>query len=267
MHGIALRELLGEELFAKSEPHVRAALRGEPQLFERTQAKADGAAGYTLARYIPDAENGAVRGFYVLVSDVTELKTAQAELERRVQELHILAATDPLTGIGNRRSFLDRAREEFIRSKRYGTPLAFLMIDVDHFKAVNDTYGHEAGDRLLAALAAVLRDALRTTDQVGRLGGEEFGALLTESSPAQAGLAAQRLLEALRNACVLTDAGESVCYTVSIGMAQCDDTVDSVEELMRRADAALYHAKKTGRDRICPYETCLAATEAPSPAA
>jgi diguanylate cyclase (GGDEF)-like protein/PAS domain S-box-containing protein len=258
MHGITLRELLGEELFAKSEPHVRAALRGEPQVFERPLARADGGAGHTLARYIPDADNGVVRGFYVLVSDVTELKTAQAELERRVRELHVLAATDPLTGIGNRRSFLDRAREEFIRSTRYGTPLAFLMIDVDHFKAVNDTYGHEAGDRLLAVLAATLRDALRTTDHVGRLGGEEFGALLIESSPAQSGLTAQRLLEALRNACVLADSGESVCYTVSIGMAQRGDGTDSVEDLMRRADTALYHAKKTGRDRICSYETCVA---------
>jgi diguanylate cyclase (GGDEF)-like protein/PAS domain S-box-containing protein len=253
MCGITVRDLMGETLFAKNEPYVLAALRGEPQTFERSLTKADGTVGYTLARYIPDTVDGAVRGFYVLVSDVTELKNTQSELERRVQELAILAATDPLTGIDNRRSFLNRAQEEFARSKRYGLPLAFLMIDVDHFKAVNDTYGHDAGDRLLKALAAALRDAMRTTDHVGRLGGEEFGALLIQSGAMEAAAVARRLRQALQNVCVLTDAGEKICFTVSMGLAQCDGDVATVEELMRRADAALYHAKKTGRDRISRY--------------
>lgn len=126
-------------------------------------------------------------------------------------------------------------------------------MDIDHFKAVNDTYGHDAGDRLLKALAAALRDAMRTTDHVGRLGGEEFGALLIQSGAMEAAAVARRLRQTLQNVCVLTDAGEKICFTVSMGLAQCDGDVATVEELMRRADAALYHAKKTGRDRISRY--------------
>lgn len=256
MRGISIRELMGQELFVKNEAHIRAALRGEPQVFERTLQKADGSAGYTLARYIPDVENGTVRGFYVLVSDVTELKNTQAELERRVQELAELATTDPLTGIGNRRHFLERAAEEFARGRRYGHPLTFVMIDVDHFKAVNDTHGHETGDRLLTTLAATLRDTLRDTDVIGRLGGEEFGALLIQNDEHGARAVAERLHDALRRTCVAAPSGAAVCFTVSMGLAHCtpgESGPDSVEELMRRADAALYLAKAAGRDRIRRY--------------
>lgn len=256
MLGISLPELFGEALFLKNEPYIRAALRGEPQAYERTLIKADGTTGYTLARYIPDVENGNTRGFYVLVSDVTELKITQAALEQRIQELDILAATDALTGIANRRRFLERTREELARCKRYGNSLTFLMIDVDHFKAVNDTYGHDAGDQLLKILAMTMKDTLRATDTVGRLGGEEFGALLIEDSQKDVDGVARRLHEALRSACVLTERGQEICFTVSIGLADFEVGVNSAEDLMRRADTALYHAKRTGRNRICWYGEC-----------
>jgi len=256
MRGITIQELFGNALFAKNEPYIRAALHGEPQVFERTLTKADGTAGHTLARYIPDVENGKTLGFYVLVSDVTELKSTQAELEQRIQELDLLATTDALTGIANRRRFLERTREEIARCKRYGTSLIFLMMDVDHFKTVNDTYGHDSGDRLLKMLATTMKDTLRVTDMVGRLGGEEFGALLIEDTSESADAVARRLHEALRNACILTETGQEICFTVSIGLAEFEEGVDSAEELMRRADTALYHAKRTGRDRICWHEKC-----------
>lgn len=252
MRGINLQDLLGEALFRKNEPFIRAALAGEPQLFERTLTKADGTVSFTLARYIPDMESGEVRGFFVLVTDVTELKTTQRELESRVKELDILAATDSLTGIGNRRHFLERAEDELARSKRYNLPLVFLMIDIDHFKSINDTYGHNTGDDVLKSMASTLQYTMRTTDIVGRLGGEEFGVLLIQTGTDEALVIAERLLKALQSVCVLTKSG-SICYTVSIGLSAYEGEDDSMESLMKRADIALYRAKESGRNRVCCF--------------
>ncbi len=250
MLGIAMEDMMGEALYAKNEPHIAAALRGEPQTFERVLTKADGSIGHTLARYIPDKVDGVVRGFFVLVSDVTELKNTQQELERRVQELQTLATTDALTGIGNRRHFLDRAEEEIARARRYGASLVFLMIDVDHFKNVNDTHGHDVGDAVLRSLGAGLRETVRATDHVGRLGGEEFGALLIEVTVAQARIVAERFRTMLQRSCIETRSGP-VTFTVSIGMSVYTGTTETLEDMMRRADLALYHAKNSGRDKVC----------------
>ena len=252
MLGITLQELLGDALFSKNEPYVLAALRGEPQIFERTLIKVDGSTSYTLARYIPDVEAGRVKGFFVLVTDVTELKATQKELESRVRELDILAATDSLTGIGNRRHFLQRAGEELIRSRRYGMPMAFLMLDIDHFKAINDKYGHNTGDDVLRSMASTLQQAMRATDIVGRLGGEEFGVLLIQTDQDEARVIAERLLKALQSVCVLTKTG-SICYTASIGLSALADGDDTIDAVMKRADIALYHAKATGRNRVCCF--------------
>jgi len=252
MLGIGLQDLLGETLFHRNEPHIIAALKGEQQLFERTYTKVDGSERATMARYIPDVEGGEVKGFFVLVTDVTELKTIQRELESRVKELDILAATDPLTGIGNRRHFLERAEDEMARSHRYGLPLVFLMIDIDHFKDINDKHGHDTGDDVLKSMASTLQHTMRATDIVGRLGGEEFGVLLIQSGTDEALVIAERLLKALQSVCVLTKNG-SICYTVSIGLSAYEGEDDSMASLMKRADLALYHAKQTGRNKVCCY--------------
>lgn len=260
MEGISIMELLGERLFRKNEPYIRAALRGEPQMFERTLTKADGSTGYTLARYIPDADGGGVRGFFVLVTDVTALKTTQMELEGKVAELDILATTDPLTGIANRRHFLRRAEEEHERSKRYGHSMVFMMLDIDHFKSINDRFGHDAGDEVLKSLASLLRQTLRATDIVGRLGGEEFGAILVEASLEDARATAERLRELVKNTAVPTVSGVVSC-TVSIGLSVCRKGDCSIEGGMKRADSALYDAKQTGRDKVSTF----ADTVAPEP--
>ncbi|MFP5221080.1 MAG: diguanylate cyclase [Acidobacteriota bacterium] len=252
MPGITLRELLGEVLYRKNEPYIRAALKGEPQIFERALTKVDGSVHTTQARYIPDMEADEAQGFFVLATDVTELKATQMELESRVRELDVLAATDPLTGIGNRRHFLERAEEELARSSRYQLPLVFLMIDVDNFKAINDNHGHYAGDEVLKSMAKTLQHTMRVTDIVGRLGGEEFGVVLIQTEMDEALLIADRLLRALQSVCVLTKTG-SICYTVSIGVAEFNRQEDTIDSLMRRADIALYHAKETGRNRVCCF--------------
>lgn len=253
MRGISLQELLGDVVFSKNEPYIRAALQGEPQRFERTLVKADGSTGYTLARYIPDLESGQARGFFVLVSDITELKVTQIELEQRVQELDILARTDPLTGINNRRHFLERAEEELSRSKRYGFPLVFLMLDIDHFKIVNDTHGHDAGDEVLKSLASVFREVLRSTDIFGRVGGEEFAAIFIQTELPEAKLITERLRQTLQNVCLMGKGG-SICFTVSIGLAASTGDDDSIERIMKRADIALFEAKAAGRNRVRFYD-------------
>jgi diguanylate cyclase (GGDEF)-like protein/PAS domain S-box-containing protein len=254
MQDISMQELMGEALFTKNEPFIRAALRGEPQLFERTLVKADGSTGYTLARYIPDRHEDQVQGFFVLIADVTELKTTQLALERHVQELDILASTDGLTKIANRRYFLERAEEEINRSNRYGLPLVFLMLDIDHFKTVNDTHGHDAGDEILIFLAATLSDSVRATDLFGRLGGEEFGAVLIQTDIEGAKLTAERLRQTLEDAAVETKSGP-IRFTVSIGLATNNGKATSVEEIMKHADIALYNAKGGGRNRVSIAES------------
>lgn len=250
--GYHVREVLGEELYRWNEASILAALQGEPQLIERPMTRFDGRTIFAQIRYIPDREEDEVKGFYVLVTDITELKATQTELESRVRELDILAATDPLTGSGNRRHFLERAEEELARSRRYVLPLAFLMIDVDNFKAINDNHGHYAGDEVLRSMAATLKHALRATDIVGRLGGEEFGVLLIQTETTEALAIAERLLKSLHSVCITTQT-DPICYTVSIGVAAYDGEDDSVDSLMRRADIALYQAKKTGRNRVCCF--------------
>ncbi len=178
-----------------------------------------------------------------IVRDVTERRDLEAELRR-------LAATDPLTGLPNRRAFLEAARAELDRVERYGRPAALMMLDIDRFKAINDGFGHAAGDEALRELASVCRLVLRATDVVGRLGGEEFGVLLPETRFVAAREAAERLRAALAaNDIVLAD-GRRLRMTVSIGVTPCAPTDGVIDATLARADRALFRAKEFGRNRV-----------------
>ncbi len=168
--------------------------------------------------------------------------------KRLEEELRRQAHTDPLTGVANRRQFLDQAAKELTRQNRYGRPVSLLMLDVDRFKAVNDTYGHAAGDTVLARLAAVCREELRESDLVGRLGGEEFAVLLPETDAPGARDVAERLRLSIA-ACETPTAEGVIRFTVSIGVA-AHRAEETLQNTMARADAALYDAKRAGRDRV-----------------
>ncbi|MCW2244615.1 diguanylate cyclase (GGDEF)-like protein [Azospirillum fermentarium] len=170
-----------------------------------------------------------------------ELAEANASLER-------LATTDALTGVWNRRHIMDLAVAEVARARRYGRPLSVLLLDLDHFKRVNDTYGHAAGDRTLRAVVARARGALRTTDCLGRCGGEEFLILLPETAPEEARMVAERVRTAIAAGPMDFD-GHSFALSASIGVAAWQEGESSVEQALRRADAALYDAKNAGRNR------------------
>jgi diguanylate cyclase (GGDEF)-like protein/PAS domain S-box-containing protein len=160
------------------------------------------------------------------------------------------ARTDGLTEVANRTHFVARAVDEFARCRRYGHALSVWILDLDHFKAVNDNHGHQAGDMVLRTLVDTSRQTLRDWDVMGRMGGEEFGVLLPETDAEQALLVAERLRQTVASTVVPVGA-DTVSVTVSIGIATMRDEDKDVHALLGRADRALYDAKNTGRDKVC----------------
>ncbi|HTJ42770.1 MAG TPA: GGDEF domain-containing protein, partial [Kofleriaceae bacterium] len=162
-----------------------------------------------------------------------------------------LAETDALTSLTNRRRFLEIAERELARSRRYKSPLALILIDLDHFKNVNDRFGHLAGDQVLIAAAKALAGGLRDVDVIARHGGEEFAILLPETDLAGGREVAERSGRRLAETTILVDNSEPVHVTASMGVAATGgDRAMSLDDLLRRADAALYVAKRGGRDRV-----------------
>tara|TARA_R100001509_G_scaffold165657_1_gene148642 strand:- start:2637 stop:3986 length:1350 start_codon:yes stop_codon:yes gene_type:complete len=203
-------------------------------------------------------ENGKPEYFVSQMQDISAQKRAEAALQQRQKQLEALndrleqlSSTDPLTQLNNRRALEGRLHEELSRSKRTGEPLSLLIVDVDHFKRYNDSYGHPEGDQALRALAAALRDVSRTNDTVARLGGEEFVLLLPHTDASGCCAVARRLAQLVSRL-----EGLRVAITVSTGGATPVPVIGSIriptaDALMRRADEALYRAKQEGRNRHC----------------
>lgn len=166
------------------------------------------------------------------------------------EEARRLAITDPLTGLHNRRYFVDKLEEHLRRAKRYGERLALILVDSDYLKSVNDRYGHLSGDRALQAVADVLRSTLRETDELSRIGGDEFAALLLDAGPERAIAAAERLRRHVHGLTLMSDDARSITLTVSAGIAYHPDHGTEGKALLREADQALYRAKRAGRDQM-----------------
>ncbi|MBF0166966.1 MAG: diguanylate cyclase [Alphaproteobacteria bacterium] len=182
-------------------------------------------------------EEGNLTHFVAVMEDITEYKQLQDELSR-------LATSDPLTGIANRRHFLNCAIDEIKRSHRTGLPISVIMLDADHFKRINDTFGHAGGDAALVALVNSVKGGLREIDIFGRLGGEEFGIILPGADLEMAVEAAERLRESLRHAKTATP------LTVSVGVSKIAPGEPTPDLALKRADEAVYRAKAKGRDRV-----------------
>lgn len=174
---------------------------------------------------------------------------ANSQEQAARQELERLANTDSLTGIANRRAFLELATHELERFRRYHHPLSLILFDLDHFKQINDQHGHAAGDEALRAVAKMVMQQKRTSDVFGRLGGEEFGLLLPEVAQADALMVGQRLLAQCNTFAFSSEAGP-YHVTFSGGVAQAASTDQTVDHILQRADRALYRAKHTGRNRL-----------------
>lgn len=174
--------------------------------------------------------------------DVTQFKIKERELAR-------MALTDELTGSHNRRSFMQTFAYEIERAKRYHKPLSLMLIDLDHFKRINDEHGHHVGDLVLQRFADVARRTLRESDVFGRIGGEEFAVLMPETDLRSAKRVADRLRRNASKATVEID-NAAINYTISIGLVASNHGKHKLDDLMRNADAALYAAKASGRDQV-----------------
>ena len=195
----------------------------------------------------------AIGEMVVMCTDITRLKKTEFELKRAQAELRRLALTDELTGIPNRRHFFPQFESELARAERYGYPLCLAILDLDHFKHVNDRYGHAAGDAVLRHFADFIGQRLRAADIVGRLGGEEFAVLLPETGIEEAMFVLRRVVDQLARETVDAVA-PGFTYAFSAGVtAAADVRPPTPQRLMACADRALYAAKSAGRRRVTRY--------------
>lgn len=174
---------------------------------------------------------------------------ATEELRQQKEAAERAARIDALTGVANRRAFDEIAEHEVQRALRYGMPVSLIMIDLDHFKTINDSYGHQTGDAVLVSFARTITQAVREVDVVGRWGGEEFLVLLPGTAAAEAMRAAERMRAALAE-CHLHLQGRRIHFTASFGVAEFNPAELSLYSLLDRLDGALYRAKAAGRDRV-----------------
>lgn len=216
----------------------------------RMEVKACGPDGIRLwaevsASIMHENEDGVCSGVVGVLADVTERK-------HMLEEMCRLARTDSLTGLWNRGYFMELAEREVARSLRAKSPLSLLIVDADYFKSINDTYGHDVGDKALTTMSQVLLNSVREVDVVGRFGGEEFVVLLPDAATGDACCVADRILGNLRSA-LIEGGEEKFTMTASIGLASLDTDQASLDVMLKLADIALYAAKKNGRDRTEVY--------------
>jgi diguanylate cyclase (GGDEF)-like protein/PAS domain S-box-containing protein len=216
-------------------------------LYDGWRMKADGSKFWGSEIIAPlhdsqDQQDEDQAAYCLVIRDITERREAGEKLRRST-------SCDHLTGLMNRRAFFEAAQLELQRWDRAPRELSLIMFDADHFKLINDSRGHPAGDAVLRALAAGMTAIFRQTDIVARMGGEEFVALLPSTGTAAAVTAATRLLRAIEAQPVAVD-GSDIRYTLSAGVATMDTGVSGLDALIKRADVALYEAKRKGRNRV-----------------
>ncbi|MFO7568789.1 MAG: GGDEF domain-containing protein [Smithellaceae bacterium] len=185
-------------------------------------------------------EQGDIEYIFIAVHDVTET----VNFERKLMALNMI---DALTGINNRRSLESRLKDEVDRFKRYGHPLSLIIFDIDHFKQINDTYGHQCGDYILQEIALHIRNSIRSEDFLSRYGGEEFCCLLPDTPPAAALILAERFRNKIADA-VFEYSDQSIRVTISLGVSTMCEGIVSGEMLLKKADSGLYAAKNAGRN-------------------
>jgi two-component system, cell cycle response regulator len=226
-------------------------LTGASDVSEKVKALEAGAADYLTKPFHE-------RELVARVRVHLKLRALQEELKEKNERLEVLSRMDGLTGIWNRRHVMEVGEVELVRARRYGTELGCIVLDLDHFKRVNDQHGHLVGDRVLAAVAEQLQRDLRRCDLAARYGGEEFVLLLPQTGLEGTRAVAERQRAAVAELCISEDAGE-VRPTASFGVAAFPThPAKAIEELFRHADQALYRAKELGRNRVEVAETIAA---------
>ena len=255
--GRSTEEVYGRDFVEKTQGYVDRVLSGETYDYEATYKFPDGVERTVDVSYIPNfRDDGTVDGYILLAHDVTDYR-------RTADELELLATTDSLTGVKNRRRFMELCDEEVVRAGRYGRPLSVVMCDIDHFKNINDKFGHDGGDAVLKRFASLASGMLREgVDTVGRLGGEEFALLLPETDAEAAAMVADRMREVCEKIAIRMDAGVAE-ITCSFGVTDLAGDDDDATSMLKRADMALYESKESGRNRVTVYREADGADDAP----
>ncbi|MGK5046987.1 GGDEF domain-containing protein [Janthinobacterium sp. GB4P2] len=244
----SIRDVLGEEAYQLREAYLQRAFAGEEVEYEFT-VDAEGAAGRRAFQtsYVPDVgESGTVEGVYGLIHEITKTKAEHTALQ-------FAAATDTLTGIANRRRFDEQMAQSMQRTRAARAPMALAYLDIDRFKAINDSLGHHAGDEVLKEFAARLARSVRASDLVARLAGDEFVIILEGvNSAAEVRQIGAKIIDAVRQPFEL--ASGPLPVTTSIGIAIFREGALTPAQLLDLADQALYAAKGQGRDGVALLE-------------
>jgi diguanylate cyclase (GGDEF)-like protein len=199
------------------------------------------------------ATNSIIEHICLIIYDVTNVAANKQQLQKVNQQLQHLSRTDRLTGLNNRGYWEECLQHEYARHRRYQSMAALVMFDIDHFKAVNDTFGHPAGDKVIQAVAEVIREQIRDTDYAGRYGGEEFVVLMPDIDTSGAIVFAERLRLRIESL-VVTYEKQAIPFTISLGVADLSFPTDDHKQLIERADQALYASKKGGRNQTNSYK-------------
>jgi diguanylate cyclase (GGDEF)-like protein len=193
--------------------------------------------------------NNEISHICLVIYDVTDVATHSHQLQSANRQLQTLSSTDRLTGLYNRGHWEESLKLEYARHCRYDTAATLVMFDIDHFKRVNDTYGHQAGDKVIQQVADTVREHIRDVDIAGRYGGEEFAVLLPGTGKEGGKVFAERLRKAVEARTVMHD-GHSLRCTISLGVADLSHPTPDYKNLIERADHALYHSKGNGRNQV-----------------
>ena len=192
--------------------------------------------------------DGQIQNVAIVLYDVTEAAMGKKKLQQANEELAALSRTDRLTQLNNRGYWEECLSNEYERFKRTGQPTTLIMFDIDHFKKVNDTFGHQAGDEVIRQTSQTLRRTIRKTDIAGRYGGEEFAVILVDTHAENAMLLAERLRKRIE-ALLVRYESLKIQFTISLGVAELNDSIDDYKAWLEQGDLALYHSKKHGRNQ------------------
>ena len=256
-----LSQSIHQATYQSTEIYTSSALNQDPQLAEKKDAHL-----YPFQSYMGKSWRSVARPSGLIAvyrheqeqwnpHDIKQFQFLTGQTILALQHLQVLkevevqARTDELTGLANHRYFSERVEQEFARARRQNTPLSLVLLDMDHFKAINDESGHAVGDETLRCLATMLRNTTRSMDLPGRCGGDEFGVLLPASDKEGAGAFAQRLIEEVKT----LESSQVPNFSISVGSSTFPNNSTTIAELFAHADEALYFAKAQGRGTTCHY--------------